>query len=369
MSVTKIALIVGTRPNFIKITQFEKELKKADKEFEFILIHTGQHFDDKMSKVFFRQLNLKKPNFSLQTNASNRLDKIEEMKDGLIELFRTIQPNLVIVVGDVDSTLSAAKAANFLNIKIAHLESGLRSFDQEMPEEVNRIAVDRISDYYFVTEQSGLDNLKNEGVASEKVFFVGNTMIDTLVGFDTEIRANTILKDLGVNKGEYTLITMHRPSNVDNIDSLKIILELLEEISKELKIVIPIHPRTKNKIKEYNLSYLIDDNDKIIQLEPIDYFSFQNLILNAKVVITDSGGIQEETTFRKVPCLTIRDNTERPSTIEIGTNQLLPLNKEVILNKISDVDDSNNSEVPELWDGKATERIVKTLEQLNILAN
>lgn len=366
--IKKIIIVVGTRPNFIKITQFEKEFSKFGKKINFILVHTGQHFDKKMSKVFFEQLNLKEPDFNLEIKAVNRSAKILKMKESLLSLFEIEKPNLVIVVGDVDSTYSAAMAAKALNIKIAHLESGLRSFDTEMPEEINRIAVDKISDFFFVTEKSGLNNLKKEGVEDEKVFFVGNTMIDTLVGFDSEIKSNAILKQLKIEKQDYVLVTMHRPSNVDVEKPLKEILELLEKISQNLKVIIPIHPRTKNKIKEFGLTHLIDNNSNIIQLEPIDYFSFQNLILNAKVVITDSGGIQEETTFRRVPCLTIRNNTERPSTLEIGTNQLLALDKELILSKIEEIqiNPKTDSKIPELWDGKATERIVGVLEKLNL---
>ena len=367
----KIVVVVGTRPNFIKITQLEKEFKKFPNAFEYILIHTGQHFDTKMSSVFFQQLQLKSPEYNLAVKETDRQKKRFEMQQGIKEVLSKEKPELLIVVGDVDSTYSAAMAARELGIKIAHLESGLRSFDNEMPEEVNRIAVDKISDYFFVTEKSGLVNLKDEGVDDNKVFFVGNTMIDTLVEFDFEIKSNTILKQLNIEKQEYALITMHRPSNVDSKESLTVILELLQEISKSLKIVIPIHPRTNIKIQEFGLNHLIDQNSNIIQLGPIDYFAFQNLILNANVVVTDSGGIQEETTFRKVPCLTIRDNTERPSTIEIGTNQLLPLDKEIILSKIDKIKSETRleSEIPELWDGKATQRIVKVLEKLSFISN
>lgn len=363
MSKKKICCVVGTRPNFIKITQLEKELSNYQDNFQFKLIHTGQHFDDKMSSIFFEQLQLKKPDYTLGLKEIDRNKKVVEMQNGIKEVLLKETPDLLLVVGDVDSAYSAAMAAKELNIKIAHLESGLRSFDNEMPEEVNRIAVDKISDYFFVTEESGLVNLKNEGVNDYKVFFVGNTMIDTLISFDSEIRVNTILNHLGITKQEYALITMHRPSNVDSKESLQVILKLLQEISKKLKIVIPIHPRTKNKIKEFELNHLIDQNTDIVQLEPIDYFAFQNLILNAKVVITDSGGIQEETTFRKVSCLTIRDNTERPSTVDIGTNQLLALDKMLILSKIEEIilGEAKDSSIPDLWDGKATQRIAAIL--------
>ncbi|MFT5668596.1 MAG: UDP-N-acetylglucosamine 2-epimerase (non-hydrolyzing) [Vicingaceae bacterium] len=360
----KIAVVVGTRPNFIKITQLEKEFKKSVQKFEYILIHTGQHFDNKMSTVFFQQLQLKKPEYNLAVKETDRQKKIVEMQNGIRDVLTKEAPDLLIVVGDVDSTYSAAMAAKELDIKIAHLESGLRSFDNRMPEEVNRIAVDKISDYFFVTEQSGIDNLRNEGVNEANIFFVGNTMIDTLVAFDEGIKSDHILSSLYLTPKDYILATFHRPSNVDSKISLNIILELINEITKDTKLVIPIHPRTKNKIREFGLSHLIDNNPNIVQLDPIDYFAFQHLILNAKVVITDSGGIQEETTFRKVPCLTIRDNTERPSTIEIGTNQLLALNKDLILYKIKEVDGTKESKIPKLWDGKATERIVAILNLL-----
>jgi UDP-N-acetylglucosamine 2-epimerase (non-hydrolysing) len=366
MSKKKVFCVVGTRPNFIKITQFEKEFKKHSDKFHFELVHTGQHFDDKMSTIFFEQLRLQRPTFNLLAEGDSREQKTINIINELEILFTAEQPDLVMVVGDVDSTYAAAMAAMKLNIKIAHLESGLRSFDLGMPEEVNRIAVDKISDYFFVTEKSGLINLKKEGVADEKVFFVGNTMIDTLIHFDSEIKSNEILKELNLRANNFILATFHRPSNVDTKESLLTILELIQEISQTTSIVIPIHPRTKNKISEFGFNHLIDNNPNIVLLGPIDYFAFQNLILNAKVVITDSGGIQEETTYRKVPCLTIRDNTERPSTIEIGTNQLLALDKELILSKIHEIQNATlkDSEIPELWDGKATERIVEILKTI-----
>lgn len=366
MTIPKIFIVVGTRPNFIKITQFEKEFSKYAEDFQFNVVHTRQHFDDKMSTVFFDQLKLKKPSFFLSIENTSREQKIASTINELKRLFSKEKPKLVIVVGDVDSTYAAAMAAKTLQIKIAHLESGLRSFDLQMPEEVNRIEVDKVSDYFFVTEQSGIDNLKKEGVSTERIFFVGNTMIDTLIHFDQEIKSNQILKTLNVAKNKYILATFHRPSNVDCKDSLRKILELINEVSENLKVIISIHPRTKNKINEFDLNYLIANNSNIIQLNPIDYFAFQHLILNAKVVITDSGGIQEETTFRKVPCLTIRENTERPSTIEIGTNQLLPLDKNLIRSKIENIQSKStiNSKIPELWDGKATERIVGVLRTI-----
>ena len=257
-------------------------------------------------------------------------------------------------------------AAKELNIKVAHLESGLRSFDNTMPEETNRIAVDKISNYFFVTEQSGLDNLKNENIPDERIFFVGNTMIDTLVAFDSNIKSNGILQEIHVKPQSYALVTMHRPANVDFKESLFKILMLLQQASKKLKVIIPIHPRTKQKINEFGFSSLINTNQKIISLEPTDYFAFQHLILNARVVITDSGGIQEETTFRKVPCITVRNNTERPSTIELGSNVLVELNEQIILSKVDEIlkNQHRNSSIPPLWDGKSTQRIVAILNDV-----
>ncbi|MBL4710639.1 MAG: UDP-N-acetylglucosamine 2-epimerase (non-hydrolyzing) [Flavobacteriales bacterium] len=367
----KIVVVVGTRPNFIKVTQLEKEFKKSTQAFEYILIHTGQHFDNKMSSVFFEQLQLKSPDYNLAVKETDRQKKIVEMQNGIKEVLIKEKPELLIVVGDVDSTYSAAMAAKELNIKIAHLESGLRSFDNRMPEEINRIAVDKISDHFFITEKSGEENLLKDGVASEKMHFVGNTMIDTLVAFDQKIKEDKVLQTLNIQPGEYALMTMHRPQNVDNKESLELILNLISKITEKLKLVIPIHPRTRKQIEYFELQSIIDNNDRIIELEPIDYFAFQNLILNAKLVITDSGGIQEETTFRKVPCLTIRDNTERPSTIDLGSNELMELNENAILSRIESIlsDNTEESSIPPLWDGKATQRIVEVLEKLHFASS
>lgn len=362
----KVVVVVGTRPNFIKITQLEKEFQKFHNKFDYILVHTGQHFDKKMSSVFFDQLLLMKPTYHLGVQEKTRALNIEKMIDSVGDVLQTERPDLIIVVGDVDSTYAAAKAAKKLKIKIAHLESGLRSFDNEMPEEVNRIAVDRISDLFFVTEESGLTNLANEGVDSEKIHFVGNTMIDTLINFDQEIKQDDILNRLGLIDEKYVLITMHRPKNVDNENSLRLILELISELTTKLKVVIPIHPRTLKNITLFGLEGLIENNKNLHLLGPIEYLAFQNLILNATLVMTDSGGIQEETTYRKVPCLTIRENTERPSTIDMGSNELVELNKALILSKVNAICDAMNvdSKIPPLWDGKATQRIVSILNDV-----
>lgn len=366
MSLKKIAVVVGTRPNFIKITQLEKEFNKYPQRFEFVLIHTGQHFDDKMSNVFFHQLRLKPAKYQLGIQGESREAKIELMIQKIGETFQKENPDLAIVVGDVDSTYAAGMAAKKLGIKLAHLESGLRSFDLKMPEEVNRIAVDKISDLFFVTEESGMQNLRNEKVEQEKVHFVGNTMIDTLVNFDEEIKKSPIINNLELEGKDYVLMTVHRPQNVDNKENLELILSLISSLSEFTQLVLPIHPRTLKQVNAFQFNHYIEGNKNLHLLEPLDYFAFQNLILNAKVVVTDSGGIQEETTFRKVPCLTIRNNTERPSTLELGTNELLALDKDLILSKVKAIyrGELKNGEVPPLWDGKATKRIVSVLNDL-----
>lgn len=355
----KIAILVGTRPNFIKITQFKKQAYKHG--LEVVIIHTGQHYDYKMAGSFFDQLEIE-PDHFLEVKPSKPARQIGEIIVSLSELLDNIEPDLLIVPGDVNSTLAGAIAANKAGIKLAHLESGLRSSDESMPEEINRILTDKITDLYFVTEQSGLDHLKDEKVPDEKVHFVGNTMIDTLVAFDEQIKQSTILSELNVEAHEYVLVTIHRPSNVDDSAQLKFVVDLLTKISENSKVVFPVHPRTVKRLKEIELYDKLSGNARIIESEPLDYFSFQNLILNSKVILTDSGGIQEEATFRQVPCLTLRPNTERPITITMGTNELVPFDTAMILDRINDAD-NKQGEIPPLWDGKSTERILDIIKK------
>jgi UDP-N-acetylglucosamine 2-epimerase (non-hydrolysing) len=270
---------------------------------------------------------------------------------------------MIMAVGDVNSTLCAAIVANKNNIPLAHLESGLRSNDKTMPEEINRILVDELTDHFFVTEDSGIKNLLNEGKNKDNIHFVGNTMIDTMVAFEKEIQSDNILEKLNVAKKEFILMTLHRPSNVDNNKNLLKFVDLLKKISISNTVVIPFHPRTINKLKEYNLWNTIVEIENIIRLKPIGYFSFQKLISHSKMVITDSGGIQEETTFKNIPCITIRENTERPITISEGTNTLISLNVNDILIKIKEFG-SRSGKTPRFWDGKATVRILDIINQL-----
>lgn len=358
-------IVIGTRPNFIKVTQFKK-LVVAYPNLDLKIVHTGQHFDEKMADVFFKQFKLQ-PDYFLNISPASPNAQMAEIMIKLEQLINTTyKPDLLVVVGDVNSTLAAALTANKMNIKLAHLESGLRSFDETMPEEHNRIITDKISNLFFVTEDSGLKHLLNEGVHKEKIHFVGNTMIDTLVAFQNEINASNILEKYQLKRQEYVLMTMHRPATVDTKEGLEKLTTLLSNITKKYKVVFPIHPRTLKKLEEFELKKGVESNENIILSEPLDYFAFQKLIANSKFILTDSGGIQEESTFVQVPCLTLRPNTERPITVTEGTNTLVPFELEVILKYISDIENNTykKGSIPHLWDGNSTQRILETLSKL-----
>lgn len=357
-----VLIVVGTRPNFIKVTQFKKVAKK-NAIIDIKIVHTGQHYDEKMANVFFTQFD-SAPDFFLNISNTTANTQMAEVMLGIEKISKEYSPDLIMVVGDVNSTFAAAIAANKLGIKIAHLESGLRSFDRSMPEEINRILTDEITDYFFVTEQSGYDHLLEEGKKEEQLFFVGNTMIDTMVAFEQMILDNPILQTLKIIPQEFVLMTIHRPATVDDKVEIEKLLNLIEYVADSYKVVFPVHPRTINNLKKFNLYSKFEKIKNIVITEPIDYFSFQKLILECKFILTDSGGIQEESTFRLKPCITLRPNTERPSTITIGSNTLLPFNMELIKETISTIENGSykKSSVPPLWDGKATERIVKILE-------
>lgn len=354
----KIISVVGARPNFIKIAPIHKSFQKYKSEINHLICHTGQHFDEKMSKVFFDELQMPKPDYYLGIGGGSHAVQTSRIMVEFEKILLEEKPDLVIVPGDVNSTIAASLVASKLHIPVAHVESGLRSFDRKMPEEVNRVLTDHISDYLFVTEKSGITNLENEGIDSQKVYFTGNVMIDSLVNFMPHIDRSEIVNELGIESGKYVLATFHRPSNVDEEDSLSRLISSVNEISKLRTVVFPIHPRTRNNLKKYGLFDKIGDN--IIVLEPIGYIDFLSLTKNAELVITDSGGIQEETTFLGVQCITVRDNTERPITSEIGTNHMIGTDfdkviiaaKEILSGKIKD------GVKPDLWDGKASERIV-----------
>lgn len=362
----KILIIVGARPNFIKVTQFKK-LAGERTDLEIKIAHTGQHYDRNLSQVFFQELELV-PDYFLNIDNSSPNTQIGEILIKLEKLVKNdFAPDLMIVVGDVNSTFAAALAANKMGIKIAHLEAGLRSGDRNMPEEINRILTDEISDYCLVTEQSGLDNLLAEKKPG-KTWLVGNTMIDTIVAFEHKIQGSTVQERLKIAGEPFILMTIHRPSTVDHPERLALLLDLIKQLSGHYKIVFPAHPRTIKNAKKHNLYEELCAIDSLIMTDPLPYFDFQKLIASCSLVLTDSGGIQEETTFRQVPCLTLRANTERPSTITLGTNELVKLNPESILQKVAQIEQGTykTGQIPPLWDGKATERILDLLSQMDL---
>lgn len=361
----RILIVVGTRPNFIKITRFKKVNEMMGNPFDIRIVHTGQHYDDKMAAVFFQQFELE-PDFFLNIPAVSANTQMAETMMRLEKVIQDFHPQLVMVVGDVNSTFAAAFTAYKLNCKIAHIESGLRSSDRTMPEEINRILTDEITDYFFITEQSGLDNLLKEGKKKEQLYFVGNTMIDTLVGFENKIRECKVLAEYNLKPKEYALMTMHRPATVDHEEGLLKLIEIIEYITSRFSLVFPIHPRTLARIETFGLTERVRNNHRLILTDPLDYFAFQQLTAECKFVITDSGGIQEETTFRSVPCLTLRPNTERPSTVVIGTNELVPFDIKTVQEKINQIIEGKYKKgaIPPMWDGYATERILEHCKKL-----
>lgn len=358
----KLFTIVGTRPNFIKVTQFDRVFRAAG--FRHQLIHTGQHYDLNMAGVFFSQFGLK-PDHRLELSHSSPTGQMADILLGLEALFIEHKPAMVLVPGDVNSTLAAALAANKCGIPIAHIESGLRSEDKGMPEEHNRILTDHISDLLFITEQSGIENLAKENIRSDRIHLVGNTMIDTLVGFEDCIDASPIINDLNLLDDPYILMTMHRPATVDDKDAMVQLTSLIKAMSKFGRIIFPMHPRTRKQLEAFGLDLEWDAIEALTLLDPLDYFAFQKLIKHALVVVTDSGGIQEETTFRQVPCLTLRPNTERPSTLDPGSNTLVPFDIQVITSYLQQIQHGTYKQgaIPPLWDGRASERIAEVIKR------
>ena len=374
----KIVSVVGTRPNFIKLAALITEIKKHS-NIKHTLIHTGQHYDYWMSKLFFDELGLPKPDIHLASSGhpgenismDSSYDRSLTPEVNFLKIIirhalekQDTKPDLVIVVGDVNSTVAGAEAAHELGIKVAHVEAGLRSFDKTMPEEINRIRTDKISDFLFTTEKSGNTNLLNEGISKDNIFFVGNVMIDTLLNHRKKAKKSKILekfKKLKLCKKEYCVLTLHRPSNVDNKESFQNIISILQEISKKIKIVFPVHPRTMKNLELFGLKDLIQIPNLVI-IKPLGYLDFLCLMDNSKFVLTDSGGIQEETTVLEVPCITLRNNTERPVTVEQGTNILVSTDKGKVIeaaNKLILSDKINfKGKLPKFWDGKASKRIV-----------
>jgi UDP-N-acetylglucosamine 2-epimerase (non-hydrolysing) len=361
----RVLIVVGTRPNFIKVTRF-KEVAARRGVMDIRIVHTGQHFSANMADVFFEQFGLVPDRF-LNIGAGSPNTQMAQVMIGLEQVIAEEKPDLVMVVGDVNSTLAAAITANKSGVRIGHLESGLRSFDRSMPEEHNRVLTDAITDHFFITEQSGLDHLRDEGHQEEVLHMVGNTMIDTLVAFEPQVQASPVLQELGLGTGGHVLMTIHRPATVDVAERLSALLDLIADVcSSGRKVVFPIHPRTVKNMETFGLKAKADAIPGLIRTEPLDYFAFQKLVATCGFILTDSGGIQEESTFRRVPCLTLRPNTERPITVTMGSNELVPLDMGAVKAAIARVEKGTfkKGEVPPLWDGRATERIMDVLERV-----
>jgi len=354
-----ICNIVGARPNFVKMAPVIREM--AARALPQVLVHTGQHYDVEMSVVFFEQLGLPQPDFHLGVGADGRLRQIARMMAGLDEVLEQCRPTLVIVAGDVNSTVAGALAAAAKNIPVAHVEAGLRSFDRTMPEEINRIVTDSVSEILFTTEESANRNLLREGKPPEAIHFVGNCMVDSLRRHLDCALARAAWRDFGLEPLGYAIVTLHRPSNVDEPARLARFLDAISEVARRIPVVFPVHPRTRERIESLG----VRTNCGLRMCPPVPYLEFLGLLAKARLVLTDSGGIQEETTALGVPCLTLRTNTERPVTIEMGTNRLvgedpgqLPRHVEAIL-----AGDPPSAVQPPLWDGQASKRVVDVIEQ------
>jgi UDP-N-acetylglucosamine 2-epimerase (non-hydrolysing) len=372
----KILLVAGARPNFMKISPLYKELKKH-RRFNPILVHTGQHYDKEMSKAFFDDLKMPKPDIYLGVGSGTHAVQTSKIMMQFESVCIAERPDLVIVVGDVNSTLACALVAAKLKVPVAHVEAGLRSFDSEMPEEINRKLTDHISNFLFTTCVDANQNLVKEGIAKNKIFFVGNVMIDSLLQHVKIAARSTILERLGLTDGSkaamYAVVTLHRPSNVDDELKFKGIINALNEIAGKLPVVFPAHPRTVKQLNAFGLNKCVEYSDKhtdyndskakVRVLPPLGYLDFLWLMKNATLVLTDSGGIQEETTILGVPCITIRGNTERPITIRQGTNVLAGDHPKEILKAAKKLlkEGKKRKRVPKYWDGKVAQRIVASL--------
>ncbi len=356
----------------MKMAPIHKQLLKHTSNITHKIIHTGQHYDKKMSDVFFKELELPKPHIYLGVGSRSHAQQKAHIMIEFEKILLKEKPDLVLIYGDVNSTTAAALVSSKIindkgkSVPLAHIESGLRSFDLTMPEEINRMVSDILSDYLFVTEPAGLRNLKREGVSDKKVFFVGNTMIDSLKFYLTKIGKSGILNELCISKNNYVLATLHRPSNVDSKENLKRMISIFKSVNKinpGLDIVFPVHPRTLKMIEQFKQKNSFEEIINLIITGPFGYLDFLKLTCNAKFVLTDSGGIQEETTYLKIPCLTLRENTERPVTAEVGTNVICGLNDNLIIKKIKEIEAGKFKvgKIPKKWDGRSAERIVKVI--------
>ena len=361
----KIVFIAGARPNFIKIAPLIREARKYQ-NIKSILIHTGQHYDWEMSRVFFEELNISEPEYNLNIGSGPHGWQTAKIIEKLEPILLKEKPDLVVVVGDVNSTLAGALVAAKLSIPAAHIEAGLRSFNKEMPEEINRLLTDHISKYLFATEPQAVKNLIEEGISKKSIFYVGNVMIDSLLRLKIKSKNLKFYEKFNIKPKEYAVLTLHRPENVDNKKTFKEILEAIGKIQNKIKIIWPIHPRTRKQLEKFDFYRKIKKMNNLFLVKPLGYLEMLSLNIWAKFILTDSGGIQEETTATKIPCLTLRKNTERPITVVNGTNIVVGTNKEKIIAEAFKILNGNvkKGRIPKYWDGKASQRIIKRLNRL-----
>ncbi len=358
MQIMKIDLIAGARPNFVKIASLINAIQQSSSKIDFRLIHTGQHYDEALSGSFFKQLKLPKPDINLGIGSGSQAEQTAAIMMAYEKVLQENKPDICLVVGDVTSSMACAITAKKMQIKVAHIEAGLRSNDWSMPEEINRVLIDSISDYFFTTTQEASQLLIQNGKSKQQVFFVGNTMIDTLLRFRPYFKQPEIWTELKLREKNYIIVTLHRPGNVDKVDQLKSFLEAIINNSRGFPIIFPVHPRTAEVLSKFNFKAV-----NLFLTAPLGYLEFNYLVERAKVVLTDSGGITEETTMLGVPCMTLRNNTERPETITLGTNELLGTNPAAIAPAMEKLfqDKWKKGGIPKYWDGKTGERIIDVL--------
>jgi len=357
-----VDLIAGARPNFMKISPIIDAINaasKAGKAITFRLIHTGQHYDKNMSGSFFEQLGIPEPDENLGAGGGTQAEQTAAIMKGYEKLLiEKGKPDLCLVVGDVTSTMACAITAQKLHVKVAHVEAGIRSGDWSMPEEINRMVTDSITNYFFTTSEVANRNLKDSGVGEDRIFFVGNTMIDTLLKHRERFQQPDVWPELGLEDGKYLVMTLHRPANVDQEEKLKDLIQKIVDHTLDLPLIFPVHPRTKKMLEQIGISH-----ERLHMIEPLGYLEFNYLVERSKAVVTDSGGITEETTVMGIPCMTLRDNTERPETITQGTNELLGTDPKAIPPAMEKLFSGNwkTGKIPQLWDGNTARRIVEIL--------